>query len=151
MLKTIEEPPQNTLIILITHDLKKLPKTIISRCINIKFNKLKKKEFDDFLKYYFPKRSNNLEQLYKLTRGAPGLLNEYLLNNGDELFNLTKQLLELENASLQIEVTRLKKSASNTQEELESEKKLMTTKMQAFEKCFTQEKRESSCCCKNTS
>ena len=102
LLKTIEEPPQNTLIILITHDLKKLPKTIISRCINIKFNKLKKKEFDDFLKYYFPKRSNNLEQLYKLTRGAPGLLNEYLLNNGDELFNLTKQLLELEKLDINI-------------------------------------------------
>ncbi len=38
LLKTIEEPPKNTVIILITHNLKIIPKTIKSRCAKIKFN-----------------------------------------------------------------------------------------------------------------
>ena len=38
LLKTIEEPPPNTILILITHNLKLIPKTIQSRCVKIKFN-----------------------------------------------------------------------------------------------------------------
>ena len=41
LLKTIEEPPENTVILIISHDIPKIPKTIISRCTTIKFNCLK--------------------------------------------------------------------------------------------------------------
>ncbi len=38
LLKTIEEPPKNTIIIIITNNLKKIPKTITSRCMHLYFN-----------------------------------------------------------------------------------------------------------------
>ena len=38
LLKTIEEPPANTAIIIMTGNLKKIPKTIISRCVILRFN-----------------------------------------------------------------------------------------------------------------
>ena len=40
LLKTIEEPPDNTVIIILTHNLRNIPKTIQSRCIKLKFNPL---------------------------------------------------------------------------------------------------------------
>ena len=40
LLKTIEEPPENTVIIILTHNLRNIPKTIQSRCIKLKFNPL---------------------------------------------------------------------------------------------------------------
>jgi len=40
LLKTLEEPPENSIIILITTTLESLPKTIISRCQKIKFENL---------------------------------------------------------------------------------------------------------------
>jgi DNA polymerase-3 subunit gamma/tau len=43
LLKTLEEPYINTLYILITTQIEKIPKTIISRCINLQLNKLNKK------------------------------------------------------------------------------------------------------------
>ena len=39
LLKTLEEPPANTIFILATTELEKLPKTIVSRCINLNFGK----------------------------------------------------------------------------------------------------------------
>lgn len=42
LLKILEENTQNTIYILITTQIEKIPKTIISRCIDIKLNKIKK-------------------------------------------------------------------------------------------------------------
>ena len=38
LLKTIEEPPKNSIIIILAQNLRKIPKTILSRCIKLKFN-----------------------------------------------------------------------------------------------------------------
>lgn len=43
LLKILEEPYENTLYILVTTQIEKIPKTIISRCINLQLNKLNKK------------------------------------------------------------------------------------------------------------
>jgi len=48
LLKIIEEPPRNTAIFIISHNLKKIPKTIISRCAILLFKSLNK---DEILKY----------------------------------------------------------------------------------------------------
>ena len=50
LLKTIEEPPPNTVLILITHNLKLIPQTIQSRCIKIKFNPYKLLTSNDNIK-----------------------------------------------------------------------------------------------------
>jgi DNA polymerase-3 subunit gamma/tau len=44
LLKTLEEPPKNTIFILATTELEKLPKTVISRCINFNFGKANQNE-----------------------------------------------------------------------------------------------------------
>ena len=48
LLKTIEEPPDNTILILICHNINFIPKTILSRCIKLMFNPLNKKEIKEF-------------------------------------------------------------------------------------------------------
>ncbi len=48
LLKTIEEPPNNTIIIIISHNLKQIPKTIISRCVKLDFKPLNQQ---DILEY----------------------------------------------------------------------------------------------------
>ena len=40
LLKTIEEPPENTVIIVLTHNLRNIPKTIQSRCIKLNLTPL---------------------------------------------------------------------------------------------------------------
>lgn len=57
LLKMIEEPPGNTIIIILASNLKLIPKTIISRCLKLKFKannsehfiNLKKHNFDNYL------------------------------------------------------------------------------------------------------
>ncbi len=48
LLKTIEEPPKDTIIILILENLQRIPKTIKSRCNLLKFNSLTTKNLKQF-------------------------------------------------------------------------------------------------------
>lgn len=50
LLKTLEEPPKNTIFILATTELEKLPKTIVSRCINLNFGKANNHEIMSMFK-----------------------------------------------------------------------------------------------------
>ena len=71
MLKTIEDPPSNTIIILISHDIKRIPKTISSRCIKLDFKPLNKKNMFEFCKYYnIDCKHFDLEKKYCLTNGS---------------------------------------------------------------------------------
>lgn len=44
LLKTLEEPPPHTIFILATTELGKLPKTVVSRCLKLNFDKAKPKD-----------------------------------------------------------------------------------------------------------
>ena len=44
LLKTLEEPPSTVIFILATTNPEKVPKTIMSRCVNVTFGKAKKEE-----------------------------------------------------------------------------------------------------------
>jgi len=71
MLKTIEDPPLNTIIIFISHDIKRIPKTISSRCIKLDFKPLNKKNMLEFCKYYdVDCKHFDLEKKYFLTNGS---------------------------------------------------------------------------------
>jgi len=50
LLKTLEEPPSTVIFILATTELQKVPKTVVSRCIQINFGKAKKEEIIHMLK-----------------------------------------------------------------------------------------------------
>lgn len=55
-LKTLEEPPENTVFILITHLPDHLIATIRSRCIQVEFSRLSKNEIVEILKVKYPQK-----------------------------------------------------------------------------------------------
>ena len=50
LLKTIEEPPINTIIVLILENIKAIPKTVISRCNLLKFEMLSQEDLRNYCK-----------------------------------------------------------------------------------------------------
>ena len=77
LLKTIEEPPPHTLILLVAHSQTRLPKTIVSRCSQIHFNLASKKDILEFL------MSSNIDQktakvISHISDGRPGKARRYL-------------------------------------------------------------------------
>ena len=65
LLKTIEEPSLSSIIILISHNLKRIPKTVSSRCIKLKFSELCESEFEEFVRFNFPDQIDNFIDYYK--------------------------------------------------------------------------------------
>ncbi|MDH4129872.1 MAG: DNA polymerase III subunit delta', partial [Spirochaetota bacterium] len=80
LLKTLEEPPNNSILILIAHNLKQILPTIKSRCQLIKFEIVNQKEIFDGLKAMNGIKSScyNLEIINKLSLGYPGLAIKFL-------------------------------------------------------------------------
>ncbi len=84
LLKTIEEPPKNTVIILICHNINQIPPTIISRCIKLEFYPLKKEEITKFCeKRKINYKSFNLEENYRLTNGSIEKLFLFMSEEGE--------------------------------------------------------------------
>ena len=50
LLKTIEEPPTDTIIIIILENLKNIPKTVVSRCNLLKFSDLTNQDLENYCK-----------------------------------------------------------------------------------------------------
>ena len=88
LLKTLEEPPPNTVLILITHNLKLIPQTIKSRCIKIKFNPYKLLA-DNY------KNDEEKEKLL-ICDGYPSIYNLLLTKDGDLIKNEVKKILDSE-------------------------------------------------------
>lgn len=97
LLKTLEEPPEYVVIILIVHNERSVLSTVKSRCVNIKFNKLSDKD----IKKYFLKNDLNFEDkninVFKVLDGS--------LNNIDFIRDDYDELLKL-----MVFVTNLKKN-----------------------------------------
>jgi len=62
LLKTLEEPPKNTIFILATTEINKLPKTIISRCLQVNFGKAKQEDILEMLKKLNEKEKLEIEE-----------------------------------------------------------------------------------------
>ncbi len=92
-LKTLEEPKGNSIIILITPFSELLLSTILSRCQEIKFFPLKRKEIEDFLKN---KKIKNKEKILEVCQGRPGVLFE-ILKDPKKLKEIEKIEKTLEN------------------------------------------------------
>ncbi|MDR3478776.1 MAG: DNA polymerase III subunit delta' [Gammaproteobacteria bacterium] len=71
LLKTLEEPTPNTLIILISDHGMRLPATIMSRCQKIIFSKPSETEAIHWLQTAMPDKSFDFSLLLKLADGAP--------------------------------------------------------------------------------
>jgi len=91
LLKTLEEPPEKTIFILIVENLEKMLPTILSRCQVKKFGLVSSGEMEKMI----PDGTKNKEELVFWSLGRPGLLVN-LLKNKEELEKRKEMLSELE-------------------------------------------------------
>ena len=88
LLKTLEEPPEYAVIILIVHNERSILSTVKSRCVNIKFSKLSDK---DIKKYLLKKDLNFEDKNINVFKVLDGSLNniDFIRDYYDELLKLT--------------------------------------------------------------
>lgn len=70
-LKTLEEPPPESLILLVSSNPDKLPATIRSRCVNVRFRPLPERECRDLISKNIG--TGGADLVYRLAMGRPGL------------------------------------------------------------------------------
>ncbi len=101
-LKTLEEPPQDSLIILISSNPDRLPDTIISRCSRVNFTPLSYEACREVIekvssKRYGQKTSEGLPTLVRLTMGRPGIaITEDPMEDRSWFIKLLKGMLNAE-------------------------------------------------------
>ncbi len=81
LLKTLEEPPQNTLFFLISYNPDQLLKTILSRTQMIKVSRHPEHKLKDYLADYFGLEGDRLEYVLKLSDGNFNQVFSLLENN----------------------------------------------------------------------
>ncbi|XOB41020.1 MAG: hypothetical protein ACKKMW_03070 [Candidatus Nealsonbacteria bacterium] len=94
-LKTLEEPKNKSLLILITERPKFLLPTIISRCQTIKFYPVAISEISDYLKVKKLKQEQ-IKEITQICLGRPGVAVDFL-KNPEELQKRQKKISELVN------------------------------------------------------
>jgi DNA polymerase III subunit delta' len=94
LLKTIEEPPEKTIIILICHNIKLIPKTILSRCVRLDFNNL---NINEFKKYLMANNENlseeEIKKIYNFSNGRPGYYQAIKKLGGLEILKNVEEII----------------------------------------------------------
>ena len=91
ILKLLEEPPNKSMIILISHNYYSLKSTIISRCQKITLKPLSEKEMGEFLS----KEVKNQEEINLITSLSEGIPSLALSLTNEETLNTYKRLIDL--------------------------------------------------------
>jgi len=97
LLKTIEEPPENTVIILITYDIEKMLETIISRCQLFRIPPI---NIDEMTEYIVEKYKLSIDDAHKISSMAEGNYNTMInilqqQKMGDEYFSTFRDWMRL--------------------------------------------------------
>lgn len=93
LLKMLEEPPKQTIFLLISHTPARLPPTIISRCRHMKLSPINSDVLDNFLKDSVPTLSENDRSiLVRISDGSIGRALEFATGNG---LTLQRELISL--------------------------------------------------------
>ncbi|WP_293610800.1 hypothetical protein [Ponticaulis sp.] len=92
LLKTLEEPPENCLLILIHHGSVSMLPTIRSRCVSLKFGPLGDSDLREVHQVH--DAHDVSDQLVSLCEGSPGRLEQFLDIEGDALLNAMKLALK---------------------------------------------------------
>lgn len=113
LLKTLEEPPEYVIILLITSNENLLLNTIKSRCIKIQFNKLTDKEIQE----YFNKISEKINN--KMLKAFDGSIGKAIeLNDKIEIYEKVEQNFhEIENLN-QLQILKIKETIFSDKEEV---------------------------------
>ncbi len=94
LLKILEEPPKDSILILTTSKINSLLPTIIGRCQNIKFNNLSREQIYEYIKSQDEKiRDSEAEFFAELSEGSITKCSNILNNNYLELRNKVLDLL----------------------------------------------------------
>ncbi len=105
LLKTLEEPPEQSLLILLSHKPNLLPITIRSRCQHIRFNPAFDAATVSWVTSHIPEeltQDDNTEQLLRMAGGAPLAIESMLENHSleyqrnilEDLFALSKRQVD---------------------------------------------------------
>lgn len=78
LLKTLEEPTKETVIVLLVTNLNTLPKTIVSRCQIIRFLPVSKKEILKFSTFQKKISDDDRNLIVPLSQGRPGIVINFL-------------------------------------------------------------------------
>ncbi|MBU1076290.1 MAG: AAA family ATPase [Spirochaetes bacterium] len=94
-LKTLEEPLPNNHIILISHNINKMLPTVLSRCITIKFNRLKENTVLELLRKKYELSSEETERISFMANGSLNGI-EFLTENkmADEIISVLDAIIE---------------------------------------------------------
>jgi DNA polymerase III gamma/tau subunit len=94
-LKTLEEPPENTIIILTSTQPERLLPTILSRCQQISFHPIKKETIQTILREEFMAEPTLASSLAKLVNGNLELAISLIDKSDSEARELAKRLVEI--------------------------------------------------------
>ncbi|OGS26570.1 MAG: DNA polymerase III subunit delta' [Elusimicrobia bacterium RIFOXYB2_FULL_48_7] len=90
LLKTLEEPPANSLMILVSSSNSSMPQTLLSRCQQIRFNRLPDGIISKIIWKAAPEKTGSLNDVIKFAGGSVSRALQYAENPGD-----IRELLEL--------------------------------------------------------
>jgi len=110
LLKVLEENSLGSLIIMTANNLNMIPKTILSRTIQIEIKKNKKSDLLDYFSKYQSKF--DLQQIYYLSDGLIGLMTEIINNKNnlsEEIRLLVRQFLNSSSLERMVIVNQLSK------------------------------------------
>ncbi len=101
MLKTLEEPPEHVKFLFATTDPKKLPVTVLSRCLQFNLKNLSPERIVKYLKEILPRESVSFDEtaLWQLGRAADGSMRDAL--------SLTDQAIAFGDSVLSEEAVKL--------------------------------------------
>lgn len=88
LLKTLEEPAENTIFILVTSQMQKLPITVLSRCQQILFHTLSPSILEKILQKRYPERQSQIGLIAILSNGSISTAENLLTN---EEFSIVRQ------------------------------------------------------------
>jgi DNA polymerase-3 subunit gamma/tau len=110
MLKTLEEPPEHVKFLFATTDPKKLPVTVLSRCLQFNLKNLSPERIVNYLKQILPKEDVAYEEaaLWQLGRAADGSMRDAL--------SLTDQAISYADKSLTDDVVKTMLGSIDQQE-----------------------------------
>ena len=121
LLKTLEEPRKNVVIILITNDFEKLPRTISSRSQVLNFYPLKTDDIYDYLVHNYKASRSQAKNFSRLSLGRPALALKFLENKDffEKYKKQVKTFLNLKNNSMEKRIVSLSDLFSSAHSERE--------------------------------
>jgi len=81
ILKTLEEPPADVIILMITNNSEKFLPTVMSRCQIIKLNNISESEIEGYLNTHHAISSDEVKLIAKLSMGSIGKANDYVTSD----------------------------------------------------------------------